>query len=74
MTWAKILQFVTQALAALFDYMRNRQLIDAGRAEQAADNAQANQKARHEADAVNQRVDNASDAELERLRDEWTRK
>ena len=49
-------------------------LMSAGAAkEQAAQAARANEE-RRKADEVQNRIDSASDAELDRLRDEWTRR
>lgn len=73
-TWTKILQYGLKAVAAFLDVIRNRQLLNAGKATQRADDAEARGKANAAAASVEQRVDGASDAELDSLRDKWTRK
>lgn len=49
-------------------------LMSAGRAKEQAEQAKRNDEMRRQADEVDRTVDGASDAELDRMRDEWTRR
>jgi hypothetical protein len=72
-SWAAIAAAIVKGLAALLQWLQNRQLLDAGRAEQRAQDGAERDQAREEADAIDNRVDGASGAELDELRAKWTR-
>ena len=74
MSWAALLGAGLKLLAALAEWWRDRQLIDAGKAEQKADDQGVAIAKMGEAHDIENRLDAAGDAGIDGLRDKWTRK
>lgn len=71
--WA-LISGVVKLFGEFFAYVNNRQLIDAGKAEQQAAQAQIAEKARDDLHDIQISISGADDLKRKQLRDKWTSK
>lgn len=74
MNWAALALALIQALAAFLTWLRQKELIDAGKRQQIADALARQAQDMAVANAIDRRVDDAHDnGGLQPLRDKWTK-
>lgn len=71
--WGSIVSSALKIISSITTYFSNKQLIDAGKAEQSQEQMQAQSRAQKDAQDVENDINNLSDADLDKLRDKWTR-
>jgi hypothetical protein len=71
--WASLIAGIVKLFGLIASYINNKQLLDAGKASQQADDAKATQKAKDELHDIQNTL--AADADKRKqLRDKWTDK
>lgn len=71
MFWS-IVAGVVKLLASFAEYVQNKQLIDAGKAEQQIEQAKIAEKAKDDLHDIQVSISIADDAKRQQLRDKWT--
>lgn len=70
--WSTIIGGIVKLLVAISEYIRDKQLIDAGKAEQIVEQVQVAQKARDDLHQIVNDITTADGLKRQQLRDKWT--